>query len=84
MSHKRLALHVATTLTQKLPTEFLEKLKAHPHQKHHYLLEESSVFFNTPSNTIIDVKLPKSICVKTTGHEKLRTRMISVVADGRN
>jgi hypothetical protein len=29
MSHKRLALHGATTLTQKLPTEFLEKLTAY-------------------------------------------------------
>jgi hypothetical protein len=62
MSHKRLALHVATTLTQKLPTEFLEKLTAylchtlHLHQKHHYLLEETPVFFNILTNTIIDVK----------------------------
>jgi len=90
MSPKRLALHVATTLTQKLPTKFLEKLSAylchiiHLHQKHHYLLEETPVFFNMPTNTIIDVKWPKSICVKTTGHEKLRTRMLSIVADGKN
>lgn len=90
ISHKRLALHVTTTLTQKLPNDFLEKLIAylcntiHLHQKYHYLLDETLVFFNVPTNTIINVKWPKSVCVKTTGHVHLRTRMLSVVADGRN
>jgi len=36
------------------------------------------------TNTTIDVKCPKSVCVRTTGHEKLKTKMLSVVADGRN
>jgi hypothetical protein len=62
MSQKRLALHVATALTQKLPNDFLEKLIAylcntiHLHQKHHFLLDETLVFFNMPTSTIIYVK----------------------------
>jgi len=51
MSHKRLPLHVATTVTQKLPTELLEKLTAylchiiHLHQNHHLSLRKNPSLF---------------------------------------
>jgi hypothetical protein len=36
-----------------------------------------------PTNTTIDVEASKSVFVKTTGHGKLKTVILSVLADGR-
>jgi hypothetical protein len=96
MRRKRLALHQRTTLAQKLPTDYAEKLIAYQHhvinlhRKHDYLLgqmdnaDETPVFFYMQANTTVDTKGSKSVLVKTTGHEKLRiTVMLSVLADGR-
>jgi hypothetical protein len=41
------------------------------------------VFSAMPANNTDDTKDSKSVFVKTTGHEKLRTVMLSVLADRR-
>jgi hypothetical protein len=46
--------------------------------------DETTVFFDMPTNTTVDTKSSKSVLIKTTGHEKLRIAvMLSVLADGR-
>jgi EamA domain-containing membrane protein RarD len=58
MSHKRLALHEATTLTLETMISYLWYI-IHLHQQHDYFLEEMSnvyetpVFFNMPTNTMM-------------------------------
>jgi hypothetical protein len=89
MRCKVLALRQRTTLAQKLPTHYVEKLIAYQRhvinlrRKHDYLLgqmgnaEETPVFFDMPANTTVDTKGSKSVLVKTTGHEKLRITVIA-------
>jgi hypothetical protein len=88
MRRKGLALRWRTTLAQKLPTDYVEKLIAYQchiinlHQKHDYLLgqmgnaDETPVFFVMPANTTVDTKGSKSVLVKTIGHEKLRITVL--------
>jgi hypothetical protein len=96
MCCKELAIHQRTTLVQKLPTDYIEKLTAYQrniinlHQKHDYLsgqmgnAHETPVFFDMPANTTVHTKGSKSVLVKTKGHEKLgKTVMLSFLADGR-
>jgi hypothetical protein len=96
MRRKGLALCRRTTLAEKLPTDYIEKLIAYQRhiinlrQKHDYLLGqmgnagETPVFFDMLTNTTVDTKGSKSVLVKITGHEKLRiTVMLLVLADGR-
>jgi hypothetical protein len=78
MSRKVLALHWRTTLVQKLPTGYAEKLIAYECyiinqcQKYDYLLgqmgnmDATPVFFNMLANTTVDTKGSKSVLVKTT------------------
>jgi hypothetical protein len=84
MRRKGLALRRRTTLVQKLPTDYVEKLIAYQRhiinlrRKHDYLLrqigntDETLVFFDMPANITVDTKGSKSVLVKRTGHEKLR------------
>jgi hypothetical protein len=96
MRRKGLTLHQKTTLAQKLPTDYVEKLIAYQRyiinlpRKHDYLLgqmgiaDETPVFFDMLANTTVDTKSSKSVLVKITGHEKLRiTVMLSILTDGR-
>jgi hypothetical protein len=84
-----------TSLCQKLPSDFEEKLLAF--QKHviglrkanNYLLsqtgnaDETPVYFDMPSNYTVDDKGVKSILIKTSDNEKMRvTVMLTVLADG--
>lgn len=95
MLRNGLFLRHRTTLAQRLPVDFNEKLLAFQRyvielrKKHNYPLsqignaDETPVFFDMKSNITVDQKGAKSILMRTTGNEKLRiTAMLAVTADG--
>lgn len=96
MRRSGLSLRRRTSLAQKLPSDFAEKLTEFQRyvinlrKKHSHLLgqignaDQTPVFFDMPSNTTVADKGAKSVVVKTTGNEKARlTVMLCVLADGR-
>lgn len=96
MRRSGLALRRRTSLAQRLPSDFNEKLLEFQRyvirlrKQHSYLLghignaDQTPVFFDMPTNTTVADKGAKSVVVKTTGNEKNRiTVMLSVLADGR-
>lgn len=91
-----LTLRRRTTLAQRLPRDFDEKLRAYQkyvinlRKKNEYLMsqignaDQTPVYFDMPSSVTVDVKGAKSVLVKSTGNEKSRiTVMLAVTADGR-
>lgn len=91
-----LSLRRRTSLAQRLPKDFEEKLVAFQRhvialrKSHDYLCgqmgngDETAVYFDMPSNTTVEEKGAKSVIVRTTGNEKVRvTVMLAVLADGR-
>jgi hypothetical protein len=90
-----LSLRRRTTICQKLPKDYEEKLVQYQrhvinlrHQRQYCLsqmgnADEVAVFFDMPRNYTLSEKGQKQVTVKTTGYEKLRvTVMLSVTADG--
>lgn len=95
MRRSGLVLRRSTSLAQRLPEDFTEKLinfQRHVielRQRHSYPLhqignaDETPVFWDMPSNMTVDNKGAKSISLRTTGNEKQRiTVMLAVTADG--
>lgn len=95
MRRSGLALRRRTTLAQRLPADFEEKLinfqryVIQMRQRHLYPFhqignaDETPVFFDMPSNTTVDTKGVKSVLLRGTGNEKNRiTVMLAVTADG--
>jgi hypothetical protein len=85
-----------TSLCQKLPSDFEEKLLAvqkhviGPWKANNYLLsqignaDETPVYFDMSSNYTVDDKGVKSVLIKTSGNEKMGlTVMLTVLADGK-
>jgi hypothetical protein len=97
MKRKGLLLRRRTTLCQKLPRDFTDKvINFHRHvirmrEEHSYLLsqignaDQTPVIFDMPRNTSIEKQGMRSVTIKTTGAEKQRcTVMLAVTADGVN
>ena len=95
MRRAGLTLRRRTSLAQKLPAEYSDKLLQFQRhvialrKEHSYMLsqignaDETPVYFDMPSNTTIDDKGAKSVIIKGTGNEKARmTVMLGVLADG--
>lgn len=85
-----------TTMCQKLPAEFEDKLLEFQkyvikkRKENKYILsqignaDQTPVYFDMPSSTTVDKKGAKSVSVKTSGGEKQRcTVMLAATADGR-
>lgn len=96
MRRKNLSLRRRTTLCQRLPMDYTEKVVAfHRHvirmrQTNNYLLsqignaDQTPVYFDMPSNTTIEEKGASSVPIITSGAEKQRcTVMLAVTSDGR-
>lgn len=96
MNRRELSIRRRTTICQKLPEQYEDKLIAF--QKHvinlrkqnRYLLsqignaDQTPVWFDMPENTTVNVRGERSVQVKTTGSEKQRcTVMLAITADGR-
>lgn len=95
MKRHSLYLRRKTTVCQKMPEDFLEKIAEYQcfvkafHQKNRYVLgqignaDETPICFDMPRNYTVNMKGAKQVIVKTTGHEKTRvTVMLCVTADG--
>lgn len=96
MKRNGFSLRRRTSLAQKLPTDFADKLVEYQRyvislrRKNNYLLgqignaDETAVYFDMPQSTTIADKGSRSVIIKSTGNEKLRvTVMLAVLADGR-
>lgn len=96
MKRAGLSLRRRTTLAQKLPAEYSEKLLEFQRyvinlrKEHMYMLgqmgnaDETPVYFDMPANVTVNEKGAKSVLVRGTGNEKQRiTVMLCVLADGR-
>lgn len=94
MRRSGLALRRRTTLAQRLPADFEEKLVnfqryvIQMRQRHLYPFhqignaDETPVFFDMASNTTVDTKGVKSVLLRGTGNEKNRiTVMLAVTAE---
>lgn len=90
------SLRRRTSLAQRLPSDFSEKLIKFQQyvirlrKQYSYLLgqmgnaDQTPVYFDMPSSVTVNKKGAKSVIVKTTGNEKSRmTVMLCVLADGR-
>lgn len=90
-----LSLRRRTTIAQKLPSDYTDKLIEYQkyvinlRKEHKYVFgaignaDETPVFFDMPSNTTVNIKGAKTISLRTTGAEKQRvTVMLCVLADG--
>lgn len=95
MKRQGLSLRRRTSLAQRLPRDFEEKLLSFQRhiitlrKKHNYELkdianaDQTPVFFDMPSNLTVNKKGEKSIIIKTTGNERARlTVMLCVTGDG--
>ncbi|KAM8924010.1 LOW QUALITY PROTEIN: uncharacterized protein RCH25_008770 [Pelodytes ibericus] len=95
MLRNGLALRPRTTLAQRLPNDFREKLICFQHlvteltMKHEYALcqmcsaDQTTVYFDTPSHITMDNIAEKFTSMKPTATEKARiTVMLAVLADG--
>lgn len=95
MKREGLTLRRRTTICQKLPNDFEEKLinfqryVINLRRLHQYPLnqivnaDETAVYFDMPRNYTIQSRGEKEVAIKTTGYEKLRiTVMLSVTGDG--
>uniref|UniRef100_A0A672FD58 DDE-1 domain-containing protein n=1 Tax=Salarias fasciatus TaxID=181472 RepID=A0A672FD58_SALFA len=95
MRRNGLALRRKTSLAQRLPSDFREKLLSYQRyvlglrKKHHYPLDQmgnadqTPVYFDMPSHVTVENKGKKSVLVKSTGNEKSRiTVMLTCLADG--
>lgn len=96
MRRKNFSLRRRTTIAQKLPADYEEKLiRFQRHviklrQEKNYFLgqignaDETPVYFDMPSAATIAVKGSKSVPVRSCGQEKSRvTVMLAITADGR-
>lgn len=96
MRRNGLSLRRRTSLAQKMPADYEEKLLAYQkyvislRKRHEYLdaqignADQTPVYFDMPSNVTVNCKGEKSVHIKTTGNEKQRcTVMLAVLADGR-
>lgn len=96
MRRNNMAMRRRTTICQKLPANYTEKVVSF----HRYVLrmrqetafllsqignaDQTPVFFDMPRNSTIAMKGESSIPMRTTGNEKLRcTVMLAITADGR-
>jgi hypothetical protein len=95
MKRHGFSLRRRTSVCQKLPSHYEEKLMAYQkyiinlRQKMHYTLEhmgnadETPVYFDMPRNETIDTVGSKEVKLITTGYEKQRiTVMLAITADG--
>ena len=92
MRRSGLALRCRTSLAQRLPSDFGEKLQSFHHyvrKKHSYPLDQignanqTPVFFDMPTPATVHKKGEKSVIVKSTGNEKSHvTVMLACLADG--
>lgn len=94
MQRNGLCLRRRTSLAQRLPSDFTEKLVAFQRyvinlrKKHSYPLnqignaDQTPVFFDMPTSVTVNKKGEKSVIVKSTGIEKSRvTVMLACLAD---
>lgn len=95
MKRQGFSLRRRTTLAQRLPADFEDKLLSFQRyiiklrHAHNYLMsqigncDQTPVFFYMPSNTTVNTKGEKTVMIRTTGCEKLRvTVMLACLADG--
>lgn len=95
MKREHLSLRRRTTICQKLPSDYENKLLEYQRyiinlrrQKLYCLnsignADEVPVYFDMPRNYTVSAKGEKQITIKTTGYEKARvTVMLSITADG--
>lgn len=95
MKRKHFKLRRKTTVSQKLPAEYLRKMAdfvlyiRQMRNRNNYSLknivncDETAVWLDMPSNTTVDERGAKEINVKTTGHEKTRvTVTLTAKGDG--
>jgi len=91
-----LALRHRTTICQKLPKDFEQKLLnyqryiTNPRKTLNFLMrqmanaDETAIYLDMPPNYTLEKKGVKEVLLKTTGCEKLRlTVMLAATADGR-
>ncbi|KAM7295706.1 pogo transposable element with KRAB domain [Ixodes scapularis] len=89
------SLRRRTSICQKLPAQYEEKLLAFQRhviaqrKKRNYLIgqignaDETPIFLDTPSNYVVDVRGSKEVRLRSTGNEKTRvTAMLACMADG--
>jgi hypothetical protein len=89
------ALRCQTTLAQRLPGEYSQKLLEFQwnviklRKQHSYMLshirnaDQTLVYFDMPSNVTINEKGAKTVLIRGMGNEKLRiTVMLAVLTDG--
>ncbi|KAJ8361947.1 hypothetical protein AAFF_G00409250 [Aldrovandia affinis] len=95
MRRNGLSLRRRTSLAQRLPSDFREKLLSYQRyviklrKKHSYPLDQmgnadqTPVFFDMPTSVTVHKKGDKSVIVRSTGNEKSRvTLMLACLADG--
>ena len=95
MRRNGLSLRRRTSLAQRLPSDFGEKLLSFQRfvinlrKKHSYPLDQignadqTPVYFDMPTSVTVNRKGEKSVLVKSTGNEKSRvTVMLTCLADG--
>ncbi|KAJ8412737.1 hypothetical protein AAFF_G00116880 [Aldrovandia affinis] len=95
MRRNGLSLRSRTSLAQRLPSDFREKLLPYQRyviklrKKHSYPLDQmgnadqTPVFFDMPTSVTVHKKGDKSVIVRSTGNEKSRvTLMLACLADG--
>ena len=95
MDQHDLSIRRRTTISQKLPESFEEKLEKFQafiiadQKKHKYELslignaDQIPLTFDMPSNSTVDSKGTKSVSIMTTGHEKDRfIVMLACLGDG--
>jgi len=92
-----LCMRTKTTIAQKLPREYERKII----EFHKYVInmrkklcfvigelgnmDEVPLRFDVPSNKTVDVKVPKTIMIRTSGNEKTRYIVVfACCADGTN
>jgi hypothetical protein len=91
-----LALRRRTTLAQRLPGEYSQKLLEFQRhviklrKQHLYMLDhignvdQTTVYFDMPLNVTVNEKGAKTVLITGTGNEKARiTVMLGVLVDGR-
>lgn len=96
MKRKNLSIRRRTTMCQRLPGEYEDKLLSFQkyviglRHKNKYILsqignaDQTPVWFDSPESCTIDIKGKKSVTVRTTGAERQRcTVMLCITADGR-
>ena len=95
MDRHDLSIRRRTTISQKLPENFEDKLQKFQafiiteRKKHEYELslignvDQTPLTFDMPANSTVDSKGTKSVSIMTTGHEKDRfTVMLACLGDG--